>query len=550
MALLLTRSATAMGVALGDGSDEGFTDISGLDAATEKAINQLVQLGVTKGTSATTFSPNDNVTRLQMALFLTRLATAAGHTLGDGSDQGFTDIDGLDAATQIAINQTVQLGIADGTSTTTFSPLSDTLRWHMALFLTRTLAADGVSAALGFIVLSDSAASPNIVYADSDQGKKVTAKTTTSDTFFVDGKVATQGAFFASVGICDLVSVTSGSYSLTNKACSKYTSGVIDLVNLTDDNYAIVEPITGTPLLDDVDDVEDKVAYDGTFTVHTTDGAAVSLAGFKDDLQAGDMVTSTGTGVDATDIRTLALVNVTVSGKAKNVVDGTFAVSPFADTFTPVAADSITVDGSAGTVDDWNDQLTDGDDVTVNRDNGKLTVTLVNKARTATIGKVLNNNDPNTDLVDIADDGEDALTYVNEGTVYIVNGILDDEEAFEAALTAGDDIVIVRADDQINTVDQVTLSDGVFSGTPREILPGDNTVTIEFKDGGDESEAIDYESLTPVGLTGLGDVKYVIPSNSKADVDQFEAAVANAIVNGGTLSVAKVGNDIVWTLTS
>ena len=57
-------------------------------------------------------------------------------------------------------------------------------------------------------------------------------------------------------------------------------------------------------------------------------------------------------------------------------------------------------------------------------------------------------------------------------------------------------------------------------------------------------------SLTPVGLTGSGDVKYVIPSNSTAKVEEFEAAVANATVNGGTLSVAKVGNDIVWTLTS
>ena len=37
------------------------------------------------------------------------------------------------------------------------------------------------------------------------------------------------------------------------------------------------------------------------------------------------------------------------------------------------------------------------------------------------------------------------------------------------ALTAGDDIVIVRADGVINTGDdQVTLSDGVFSGTPAE----------------------------------------------------------------------------------
>ena len=69
-------------------------------------------------------------------------------------------------------------------------------------------------------------------------------------------------------------------------------------------------------------------------------------------------------------------------------------------------------------------------------------------------------------------------------TVYIVNGILDDKEGFEEALTVGDDIVIVRADGVINTDDQVTLSDGVFSGTPVDIDNTDDpkTVTIEFKD--------------------------------------------------------------------
>ena len=45
--------------------------------------------------------------------------------------------------------------------------------------------------------------------------------------------------------------------------------------------------------------------------------------------------------------------------------------------------------GRCGTgEDDWVADLTDGDDVTVNRDNGKLTVTMVNKARTATTGTV------------------------------------------------------------------------------------------------------------------------------------------------------------------
>ena len=162
-------------------------------------------------------------------------------------------------------------------------------------------------------------------------------------------------------------------------------------------------------------------------------------------------------------------------------MDGTFAVSPFADTFTPVATDSITIDGSAGALTDWNSELTDGDDVTVNRDNNKVTVTMVNKARTATTGTVVAKNIADGD-VDIDDGGGEPHAYVNEDvgvdtvdTVYIVNGILDDKDGFEEALTAGDDIVIVRADDVINTVDRVTLSDGVFSGTPREILNDDES---------------------------------------------------------------------------
>jgi hypothetical protein len=145
MALFLTRQAEVHGLTLPSGAAQGFSDIGAFDASTQTAINQLAQLDITQGTSATTFSPNDIVTRWQMALFLTRLAEAAGLTLPSGADQGFTDITGLDAATQTAINQAKQLGIADGTSATTYNPMASTLRWQMALFLTRTLAAGGVT---------------------------------------------------------------------------------------------------------------------------------------------------------------------------------------------------------------------------------------------------------------------------------------------------------------------------------------------------------------------------------------------------------------------
>jgi hypothetical protein len=123
----------------------GFTDISGFDATTQTAINCLFAFGITTGTSATTYSPNDVVPRWQMALFLVRQATDHGLTIPAAASQGYTDIGGFDAATQNAINQITQLGISKGTSTTTFSPNLAVSRWQMALFIYRTGLAAGVS---------------------------------------------------------------------------------------------------------------------------------------------------------------------------------------------------------------------------------------------------------------------------------------------------------------------------------------------------------------------------------------------------------------------
>ena len=145
MALFLTRQAVDHGVTLPSGADQGFTDLTGLSAEAVTAINQLAQLNITKGTSATTFDPNGNVGRWQMALFITRLVTGAGITLPSGADQGFTDISTLAAETQTAINQTAQLAISKGTTATTFDPTGLVTRAQMSLFLTRTLEAGGVT---------------------------------------------------------------------------------------------------------------------------------------------------------------------------------------------------------------------------------------------------------------------------------------------------------------------------------------------------------------------------------------------------------------------
>lgn len=51
-----------------------FTDIEHLDDEQQADIALLARLAITRGTSDTTFSPDEPVTRAQMASFLARLA--------------------------------------------------------------------------------------------------------------------------------------------------------------------------------------------------------------------------------------------------------------------------------------------------------------------------------------------------------------------------------------------------------------------------------------------------------------------------------------------
>lgn len=113
-----------------------FVDTEGHIA--EKAIDCLAYYGITVGTAPDRFSPNEPISRWQMALFLTRAAGPAGITLPTPTDQGFLDLD-VRQYIQDAINQIAALGISRGTSPTTFHPHAPTDRRQMALFLYRFL---------------------------------------------------------------------------------------------------------------------------------------------------------------------------------------------------------------------------------------------------------------------------------------------------------------------------------------------------------------------------------------------------------------------------
>lgn len=75
MALFLDRTLRALGVDVSDGPPPSFTDLDGQPQEVVSSVSRLAQLGVTTGTSETTFEPAGAVTREQMAAFLARFVT-------------------------------------------------------------------------------------------------------------------------------------------------------------------------------------------------------------------------------------------------------------------------------------------------------------------------------------------------------------------------------------------------------------------------------------------------------------------------------------------
>jgi Tol biopolymer transport system component/subtilisin-like proprotein convertase family protein len=111
-----------------------FTDVSATSFAVDD-IACIYGLGITTGTSPTTYSPDGLVTREQMAAFLARLWRELGQTCPTDATP-FTDV----SATSFAIDDIAciyGLGITTGTSPTTYSPDGLVTREQMAAFLAR-----------------------------------------------------------------------------------------------------------------------------------------------------------------------------------------------------------------------------------------------------------------------------------------------------------------------------------------------------------------------------------------------------------------------------
>ncbi len=192
VALFLTRMARRVGIEVPATPDIGFTDIGDLAYGTQASIKQLMALGITRGTTPTTYAPHDVVTRGQMALFIARLMnlvtplTDGDPAMDDTTFYGYTpslvakneevkvrDEHGLDVAPEIkspytdvgsiggdmysAITQLYELGVVTGLTSTTFGSSDLITRASTAEFLAGALAHSNVRPA-GLSIQADNTA--------------------------------------------------------------------------------------------------------------------------------------------------------------------------------------------------------------------------------------------------------------------------------------------------------------------------------------------------------------------------------------------------------
>ena len=97
-----------------------FTDVSEKDETLTKAVSLLEGLGVTKGTSETTFGTNEAVTRQQMAAFVYRLLKAGKSLEGGENTSPFVDL--YDDTYYGMVSWASDMGIIKGISDTEFDP--------------------------------------------------------------------------------------------------------------------------------------------------------------------------------------------------------------------------------------------------------------------------------------------------------------------------------------------------------------------------------------------------------------------------------------------
>lgn len=114
-----------------------FSDVPASDETLTKAVELLASVGITTGTTETTFGTSEKVTRQQMAAFVYRLMKAGRTAESDVNTTAFTDL--VDPFYNFVISWANDAGVIKGTSQTTFNPTGEIILQDAYTMLVRAM---------------------------------------------------------------------------------------------------------------------------------------------------------------------------------------------------------------------------------------------------------------------------------------------------------------------------------------------------------------------------------------------------------------------------
>ena len=99
-----------------------FTDLGEIYNGANETIVKLYVMGVLNGTSATTFSPEGQITRQEAAVMLYRLCTALGYQFPENAEHTFNDADQIADWAKESVEAVSAAGIMSGIGNNAFGP--------------------------------------------------------------------------------------------------------------------------------------------------------------------------------------------------------------------------------------------------------------------------------------------------------------------------------------------------------------------------------------------------------------------------------------------
>lgn len=586
---LVNTIEAATGEDLPDGGVDQFSDVDD-DSTFSDPIGKLTEAGIIAGYPDGTYRPTQELTRGQMAKLVFETHESVGNDLDEAADEPFTDVaDGGVFAGAIAalfdagiVNGTTSTTFSPGNDITRAQLSAFVANSIVSLDDAGLFAPTASTVTTGTVINGagdfDAADGTSYLYADFDADADAT--------YTVDGDQVSAGLFAAEFSAGDTITLTDSdddgdidTFELTNN--DPPTSGLVGAVNTTAQTFGIVTAANN--LLNTID----YTAVDGDVTYSVDGDDTADAAAFEDDLSHGDTVAVTDDNDDA-DYDSVELTNGSPSGDvadldtagvdtAEFTLDGVLGDDPdnaedalFVATLAEGTADTqeYSVDGSTVAYAAFEAALSDGDVLTYSRTEGVESFVLV----TATVDASFEGTTVDPDGADPLNGGND-IQYIDgesgdvdtfditTADVYEVDGVESTEGEFRTAVGATDGTLPVG--------ETIALADGADEDTLSITTATDSGSLVVSAVSTDDDGDLDDDTITvqTAGGTGVGvipagfaagstDPAYFVNDDSvdAAEYEDYLADIANSGVGaeagGDTFRAVITADDTEHRLTT